>query len=317
MRRAKIRGIMTSRAGAWAAALAVLVSAGATALAVSQQFRSTTGVVRLPVIVTDREGGVVRGLTRESFEVFEDGVRQEVQYFAEGGADDALPLRLGLLLDTSGSMELDLKDAMTAVIRFVNACDEAADVTFVDFDRTVQLGRFSPQSYPMLYGRIRSRRPGDTTALYDALGMYLQAAGGRRGQHVLLLYTDGGDTASSITFSDVVQMLRAADVLVYVVGYLEHQPGSARVHQQMQMTRLANETGGEAFFPASLDAVDDAYDRILERIRFRYTLGYLPSTPPDEGYHRLEVKLASPDGHPGVRIRTRAGYHVYASDTRR
>jgi Ca-activated chloride channel family protein len=305
---------MSRPPGRTAAALALLVWAGAT-VAAAQQFRATTGVVRLPVIVTDRSGATVGGLTRESFEVYEDGVRQDLQLFAEGGAGDTLPLRLGLLLDTSGSMELDLKDAMTAVIRFIDACEDATDVTFVDFDRTVQLGRFGPQSYPMLYSRIRSRKPGDTTALYDAMGVYLQGTAGRRGQHVLLLYTDGGDTASSITFTDVQQMLRSSDVLVYVVGYMEHQPSGLRVQQQMQMTRLAHETGGEAFFPESLRAVDQAYERILEQVRSRYTLGYVPSTRPQQGFHRVEVKLSSPDTYPGVKIRTRAGYHVYASDT--
>ncbi len=302
---------MAHRPAVAAAALAVLLAGSVTRPEADQQFRSTTGVVRLPVIVAGRGGEVVRGLTRESFEVFEDGERQDLQFFTEGAPGDALPLRLGLLLDTSGSMELDLRDAAAAVIKFVDACEEATDVTFVDFDRTVQLGRFSPPSYPMLFGRIRSQEPGDMTALYDAIGVYLQASAGRSGQHVLILYTDGGDTASSISFSRVQQMLRASDVLVYAVGYLEHQSSGARMQQQMQVTKLARDTGGEAFFPGSATALESAYDRILEEINARYTLGYVPSAMPDEGYHRVEVKLADPDAHRGVKIRTRPGYYVY------
>jgi len=307
---------MSQRAVAGATALAALLTGGGMLFASGQQFRASTGVVRLPVIATDGKGNVVGGLTRDSFAVFEDGERQDVEFFSEGAPGEALPLRLGLLLDTSGSMELDLKDAMGAVIRFVDACVEATDVTFVDFDRTVQLGRFSPPSYPMLFGRIRSRQPGTETALYDAIGVYLQASAGRRGQHVLLLYTDGGDTASSITLSDVQRMLRASDVLLYAVGYLEHQSSSSRVTQQMQITRLARETGGEAFFPGSTEALDAAYERILQEIGARYTLGYVPTQAPDEGFHRVEVKLTSPDEHPGVKLRTRPGYYVYPRSDR-
>jgi Ca-activated chloride channel family protein len=308
---------MAKRRWPAALALAVLLAGSAARPGAGQQFRASTGVVRLPVIVAGKDGEVVRGLTRESFEVFENGERQDVQFFAEGAPGEVLPLRLGLLLDTSGSMELDLRDAATAVIKFVDACEEATDVTFVDFDRTVQLGRFSPPSYPMLFGRIRSREPGEMTALYDAIGVYLQASAGRSGQHVLILYTDGGDTASSITFSRVQQMLRASDVLLYAVGYLEHQPSSARVQQQMQITRLARETGGDAFFPGSTAALDGAYDRILDEISARYTLGYVPSSTPDEGFHRVEVKLADPGAHPGVKVRTRPGYYLYPSGTAR
>jgi len=306
-------GIMSHRPAVVLAAVAVLLSASPAPFRAAPQFRSTTGVVRLPVIVTDGKGEVVRGLTRESFVVLEEGEPQQIEFFSEGAPGDALPLRLGLLLDTSGSMELDLGDAMSAVIRFVDACAEATDVTFVDFDRTVQLGRFAPPSYPMLFGRIRSRRPGTETALYDAIGVYLQASAGRRGQHVLILYTDGGDTASSISLSDVQRMLRASDVLLYAVGYLEHQSSSARVTQQMQITRLARETGGDAFFPGSADALDRAYERILEEIASRYTLGYVPMRQPGEGFHRVDVKLAAPGQYPGVKIRARPGYHVYAS----
>ena len=292
-------------------ALGVALAGGALgASGPGQQFRSTTGVVRLPVIVTARDGAAVRGLTRESFEVYENGERQAVEFFAEGAPGDALPMRLGLLLDTSRSMEFDLRDAMSAVIRFVDASEEATDVTFVDFDRTVQLGRFAPASYPMLYSRIRSRELGEATALYDAIGVYLQASAGRRGQHVLLLYTDGGDTASSITYSQVLEMLRAADVLVYVVGYLEHQSSGARVNQQMQMTRLARETGGEAFFPSSAKTLEAAYERILDEIASRYTLGYVPVMTRREGFQRVEVKLASPADHPGAKVRARPGYVI-------
>jgi VWFA-related protein len=253
----------------------------------------------------------VTGLGRDAFEVFEDGRRQELAYFAEGTAADELPLRLGLLLDTSGSMELDLKDAATAVIRFIDTFEAATDVTFVDFDTTVQLGRFSPGSYPMLYERIRSRKAGRNTALYDAVGVYLQAVASRRGQHVLVIYSDGGDTASALGYPQLQQMLRAADVLVYAIGYLENQPGGARVEQQLRLTQLARETGGEVFFPLSRESLEEAYARILEQINARYTLGYVSPDRLRPGFHRIDVRLVDRDEHEDYAVRTRPGYHIY------
>jgi len=242
--------------------------------------------------------------------VLEEGRRQEVAYFVEGAPGRDLPLRLGLLLDTSGSMELDLKDAADAAIRFVDTLEEATDVTFVDFDTTVQLGRFAPASYPMLFERIRSRKPGRATALYDALAYYLQRAAGRRGQHVLVLYTDGGDSASSITFATLQRLLRASDVLVYAIGYLQNQSSSVRTSQQMYVTQIARDTGGEAFFPMSASALDDVYARILAELNGRYTLGYVPGQPSEKGFRRIDVRLTSDRD---ARVRTRPGYHVLAA----
>lgn len=288
------------------AAMAV-AAAGSTA---GQQFRSGVEVVRLPVIVTDRAGGIVRGLTRDDFVILEEGRPQDVAYFVEGAPGRDLPLRLGLLLDTSGSMELDLKDAANAAVQFVDTLEEATDVTFVDFDTTVQLGRFAPPSYPMLFERIRSRKPGRATALYDALAYYLQASAGRRGQHVLVLYTDGGDSASSITFATLQRLLRASDVLVYAIGYLQNQSSGVRTSQQMHVTQIARDTGGEAFFPMSASALDGVYERILSEINGRYTLGYVPSGPAEEGFRRIEVRLTS---RGSGKVRTRPGYHVMAA----
>ena len=116
----------------------------------------------------------MRGLKADDFDVLEEGKPQKIAYFAEGAPGEALPLHLGLLLDTSGSMERDLREAANAAIQFVDALDEAVDVTFLDFDSSVRVGRFQPPSYPRLFERIRERKAGGMTALYDALGVYLR-----------------------------------------------------------------------------------------------------------------------------------------------
>jgi Ca-activated chloride channel family protein len=282
---------------------------GAWPLASGQdQYRASVDLVHVPVVVLGRDGAPVRGLTKQDFEVREDGRPQDVSFIIEGAPGESLPMHLGLLLDTSESMTRDLSDAATAAIQFVNALDESIDATLVDFDTTVRVGRFSPASYPQMFERIRARKAGGMTALWDALGQYLADAAGQEGQHVLVAYTDGGDSSSSMTFGKLDELLRlSTNVLVYVIGYLENQ-GSERANQQLRLGHVARETGGEAYFPGSAKQIRDIYARILDELSARYTLGYIPSNHSADGrFRKLEVKLARPDLK-GTKVRTRPGY---------
>lgn len=272
------------------------------------QFRSGVTLVRLPVVVRGRDGHLARGLAAADFEVREEGHAQTITHFAEGAPGGELPLRLGLVLDASGSMERDLQEASGAAIRFVQAVEEASDVTFVDFDTSVRVGRFSPPSYPQLFARIRQTKPGGFTALYDALGVYLEGARQRDGQHVLLLYTDGGDSRSRMAFGKLLELLRLSNVLVYAIGYLENQLSTDRVAQQLRINQIAREAGGEAFFPTSPRELHEVYARILDELVSRYTIGYVSSNPRADGrFRRVEVKLTKPDLK-GAKVRTRSGY---------
>jgi VWFA-related protein len=282
-----------------------------------QQFRSRVDLVQLPVVVTARDGSVVQGLTADDFEVLEDGVPQTIAAFVEGAPGRELPLRLGLLLDSSESMERDLRSAANAAIRFVTALEEATDVTFVDFSTSVNLGRFSPASYPQLFQRMRSGHAGGGTSLYDALGIYVQRSLDRTGQHIVLLHTDGGDSTSSMTFGKLRDLLRLGNVIVYAVGYMEHQSSADRMAQQMRVSQIARETGGEAYFPQTREDIDEAYSKILGEIAARYTIGYQPAhSRLDGSYHEVDVRLRRADLD-GARIRTRSGYLAPAASGRR
>jgi VWFA-related protein len=291
---------------ALAAALALTASGWSATRA--QQFRSGVELVRVPVTVSGRDGLLVRGLTTESFEIREDGVRQTITAFAEGAPGEAVPLHLGLMLDASGSMEKDIRAAANGAVQFVTALEEAADVTFVDFDSTIRLGRFEPPSYERLFERIRAPKPDGMTALYDAIAAYVRSTSERGGQHVLLLYTDGIDSVSRINYPDLLTLLRADNVILYALGYLEGASGSDRAMGQMRLTSLARETGGEAFFPASVRDLTTAYARILDELGSRYTLGYVSTnTKADGRYRKIDVRLTAA-GHKSAKIRTRPGY---------
>jgi Ca-activated chloride channel family protein len=281
-------------------------------VATQQVFRAATDVVSLPVTVTGRGDTLVTDLRRDQFEVLEDGKPQTLTYFATGASPD-VPLHLGLLLDTSGSMQKDLAGAATAAIRFVNTLEEARDVTFVDFADEVRVSRFSPGSYSHLFERIRGNKADGYTALYDAVAMYLASAEEQDGQKVLLLYTDGADSRSETTFGELVEMLRLSQVMVYVIGYLENQSSTERSIQQMRMNDVARQTGGHAFYPAggrngNKDEIDRIYARILEELKSRYTLGYVSTNPRADGtYRKVQVKVNAP-GVQGLKVRTRPGY---------
>jgi Ca-activated chloride channel family protein len=283
----------------------------ATSLAPAPQqptFRTAIDLVHFGVTVVDKQGRPVTGLTANDFELVENGKKQALRFFAAGDPAAAPALHIGLLLDTSGSMTDDLRDARSAAIKFVNALDYAEDVTLVDFDTEVRVARFQPEGYEHLVERIRMREPDGWTALYDALGLYLNGAQEQDGQKVLVLYTDGGDTRSSLTFHDALDLLKASDVTVYAVGYLEHQSSSTRTQQRMELERFSGITGGRAYFPMGGKDLEDVFEKIRQEIAARYSLGYVSSdTRTDGAWREVEIKLLRPDLK-GVRLRTRAGY---------
>jgi Ca-activated chloride channel homolog len=273
-----------------------------------QTFRTAVDLVHFGVVVTDRQGSPITGLTADDFEIKEAGKPQTIKFFAEGDPAEALPLHVGFLLDTSGSMEEDLKDVRTAVIKFLNAMDQAEDITLVDFDTEVRMARYSGSEYARLIERIRQRKADGMTALYDAIGVYLNGTVDQIGQKVLIMYTDGGDTRSTLTINETLDLLRASDVTVYVVGYLEHQLSSARMTQRMELTRFATMTGGLALFSTSVKEIDKMYEKIQREIATRYSLGYTSTDDRANGaWRNVEIRLKRPELK-GAKLRTRDGY---------
>ena len=277
----------------------------------SQQpvFRAGTDLVTMGVTVSSRGARVQPPLTRDDFEVREDGALQAVSYFAAGDdLDTAPPLHLGLLFDTSGSMGDDIQLARSAAIKFLNTLTEAVDITLVDFDTEVRAARFTQQDFPRLVERIRSRKPQGFTAMYDALGVYLDGAAAEDGRTILVVFSDGGDTRSALRFSEALTLLRASDVTVFSIGLLQNQPSNAQLGQRTRLTQIADESGGEAFFPRSMREVDEAYATIEAQIRGQYTLGYVSTNAARDGrWRKVEVRVRR-QGVRNAEVRTRRGY---------
>ena len=298
-----------------AALLAACVGTAGAGLAQQAVFRSGLDLVTVGVTVTDRRGAFVGDLTGEDFEVLEDGTPQTITHFAPGAQGvTAVPLHVGLLFDTSGSMGEDIKLARSAAVRFLNTLSDARDMTLVDFDTEVRVAKYGQGDFPRLVERIRGREPGGWTAMYDALGVYLDGAGENEGRTVLVIYTDGGDTRSAIDVSEVMTLVRASDVTIHAVGFLSHQPASVRTAQRMRLREIAEATGGQAFFPSAMKDVEAAYERIVAQIRHQYTLGYTSTNTARDGrWRKVGIRVTRPDSR-DVRVQSRQGYFALYRD---
>ena len=294
------------------AASALVLSLGLTDMTAWTQFRSGVDIVSFVVVASDRKG-LVSGLTKDDFRVIEDGTPQAIQYFAQGDVTERLPLRLGLLMDVSGSMGMDLEMSRSAAIKFMNSVEHARDVTLVDFDTEVRLARYSQDDYPRLIERIRGQKLGGWTAFYDAIQVYLNGMAMEDGQKVLVIYTDGGDTRSKISMRQVIELLKMVDVTVYAIGFVSNQPSYVRMEQRMRLEQLADATGGEAYFPTSKEQLGEMYDEILKELNGRYTLGYVSTNTAAKGaWRKVQIQITNP-ALKSVKIRTRDGYYAVGS----
>jgi Ca-activated chloride channel family protein len=267
-------------------------------------FRTGVDLVTFGVTVVDKKGALASDLSQEDFMVIEDGKLQTVQYFARGDGDSAPTTHLGLLLDTSGSMDRDISLARGAAIKFLNLLPTAEDITLVDFDTQVRVTRYPQRDFARMVERIRARKPDGWTALYDAVGVYLDGADQQTGRSILVMYTDGADSRSTMTFSDMMDLLKASQTTVYAVGLLENT-GSYKNELRMRLQQMVDATGGQAFFPYSLKDLDSSYEKVLAEIKAQYHLGYLPTnTTPDGNWRKVEIKLKRPE----LKLRTRKGY---------
>jgi Ca-activated chloride channel family protein len=274
-------------------------------------FRARVDLVNVGVSVTDRRGNLITDLTAADFEIVEDGRAQTIRFFAAGdsaGADERPALHLGLLLDVSESMGEDMQFSKTASIKFLNTLTDAVDVAVVDFDTEVRTARYSQNEFARLIERIRQKKAKGDTALYDAIATYLHSASEQDGRKVMLLYTDGGDTRSSVPFHELMDLLKASDVTVYAIGELAHQSPSTTTQQRMILQQIAEVTGGQAFFPTSVKELDGVYEKVVTQIRAQYTIGYLSTNEKTDGtWRRVDVRIARKNGR-DLRTRSRKGY---------
>ena len=271
--------------------------------------RTNVGEVRLNASVLDGSGRVVQTLTRDAFHVYEDGAPQNIVSFRH----EDLPVSLGILIDSSGSMY----DKRTAVgkasldlIKLSNPKDEAF---LVDFSFEPYIDQDFTSDIRKLEAGLSYVKASGGTALYDAVvasADYL-ARNAKQPKQVILLITDGDDNASTSSLEETIKRVQSLDgPVIYCIGLLFGPDEDKREsrHAKRVLQSLAEQTGGIAYFPRRLDEVDAIASEVAADIRQQYTISYQPTRPARLGGYRQVHVDAKEKGFNRLTVRTRSGY---------
>ncbi|MGH9379953.1 MAG: VWA domain-containing protein [Thermoanaerobaculia bacterium] len=258
-------------------------------------------LVELYTTVTDRSGRPVRGLPESAFRVFEEGREQRIAQFEEV---ENLPLTLGLAIDVSGSMGTALPVAVDAARGFLDAILTSQDTCFLlSFSDRVRL-EMAPTDDPVALERgLSALAPEGWTTLYDAAVAGLYYFRGNRGRRVLVLLTDGEDTASRYDFDQTLEYARKTGVAIYTIG-IEQTGPLRRARAQNRLQTLARETGGRFFAIRSANELAAVYQEIEEELRSQYLIAYASDAQGgEERFREVEVQVD------GGEARTIRGYY--------
>jgi Ca-activated chloride channel family protein len=269
-------------------------------------------LVNVTATVLDTQGRYVEGLTVDDFKIFEDGIEQEISFFSH---DQRVPVSMGILVDTSGSMRHKLQQALQTARELAMALSPEDEVFVITFSNGSDvLTDFTPTG-PDLPQIFRGVRSGGETAAFDAIGLGLEMMEhARHDKKILLLITDGFDTRSRLRAEDIDELLKRSQVLVYAIGIDDDDtdPEVARrtryhVYHYM-LTLLTDVTGGRAFrlYTGRRYALRSLAEVLLEELHQQYTLSYYPSGPTNEDWREIRVNLDRPD----ATIRHRGGYYL-------
>jgi Ca-activated chloride channel family protein len=289
-------------------ALAFLFLFAATLSAQEITLRMDVHLVNVFVNVTDRNGAIVGGLDRQSFALFEDGRPQQIALFER---QSELPLSLSLAIDTSGSVHKDMAEETGAARRFAHTLLRSQDqMSLLQFATQVrELTPFTNKLAQIDRGLGQLR--GDwATALYDAVTLASQRLGSRQGRKVLVLISDGDDTASSATYADALEQAMRAEVIIYSIIDVPIEASAGRgLGGEHALISLAEQTGGKSYY-VSDGGLDKAFQRVSDDLRTQYLLGYYPQNQePGRSFHRIQVTIprASVDS---FNIRHKTGYYM-------
>jgi len=293
----------------------------------------TVNLVDVLFTVLDHRNKLVSGLEKQDFKVLDDNVPQDIRYFSK---QSDLPLRIGMLLDTSNSIRDRLKFEQDAADNFLFSVlrrnkDEAFVMTFDDEPQVVQ--PFTGDT-GLLRDQILRTRAGGGTAVYDAI---YQACVNELShpprppgdqpdivRRVMILISDGEDNLSTRTRAEAIEMAQRTSVVIYTISTStqwvtlddpnKERSGNRKYHLtegDKILQDLADETGGRSFYPYHVDDLDQSFQDIGEELRNQYSLAYNPTNHTlDARYHKIKVEI--PD-HKGYQVRARRGYYARAN----
>lgn len=304
--------------------LALLVSLFGTNLVLAQAplkpaapqatIRIDKNLVLVPVTVCDRFNRALTGLAKEHFRIFDDKVEQTVTSF---WADDE-PLAIGLVFDTSASMDKKLRRSRLAADAFFEAANPADEFFLVEFNDRPKVTVALTSDPHEIQNQLIFAAPKGRTALLDAIYLALdELKKSKKTRKALLVISDGGDNCSRYRATDIKNMVRESDVQIYGIGIYETFGSRVMMPEEVYgptlLADLAEISGGRHFAADNLAELPDIAAKIGIELRNRYVLAFSPMTTQRDGrYHRLQVKLVPPPEAPPMHAYWRAGYYAPA-----
>jgi Ca-activated chloride channel family protein len=275
-------------------------------------FRAAVDVVSLNVTVVDPQNRYITDLTEQEFSVFEDGARQELLFFNRTN----LPIALSILIDTSASMENRMQIAQEAAVGFIRKLRPQDFAQIVDFDSKVEVLQDFTNRAADLERAIRATTAGGSTSLHNALYISFRELAKLKAKtaddvrrRAIIVLSDGEDTSSLVTYEEVLDVAKRAEVAIYSIGLQTKDAPQTKGYREAEfiLRQFAQETGGRSFFPSRVEDLKDVYGQISDELSSQYAIGYASkNTRRDGTWRRIQVQVARPQAIP----RTKRGYYA-------
>ena len=278
----------------------------------ASRFNVNTTLVLIPATVTDPSNRFVLGLQKQDFHLLEDGVEQLIAHFS--GED--VPLSIGLVFDTSGSMGDKFRTSRQAVLQFLKTMNPQDEAFLIEFGDRAELAVEFTSQIEEIENKLMSVRPSGLTALLDAAEMaLLEMKKAKNPRKAILIISDGGDNNSRYTAAEIQSLVREADVQIYAMGVFEPSIFIGLTKEEISgpklLFELAEQTGGRAFSASDPNDLPSVAARIGIELRNQYVLAYSPKNGNKDGkYRRVQVKVDEPPGIPNLKVRWRLGYYA-------
>jgi len=263
-------------------------------------------VVSVTAVVFDKSGKPLRGLGTKDVELLENGMKQQVSYFREasslGDEADRVPLSVVLVLDTSGSMNENIRFLREAVLNFVYKLEEVDTALVVSFNESVKGSAEFSGDIDRLERFVEGLQAWGGTSLYDAIHYSLGRIKDQPGRKAVIVFSDGADTTSSMEDKAVVDYARAVEATVYSIGF----KGSGMMASSPRgfLRKIATETGGQFFAPDKVGELIKVFNEISNELKNHYLLAYTPERAADGSWREITLKVNRPDAE----VRVRKGY---------
>ncbi len=286
----------------------------------SQQEPESSGTLRVNVklvnvftTVTDENGAPIGGLKKEDFTILENDEPQKIAIFDR---QSGLPLSIVLQIDSSLSTRKDLPLELESARRFAHTILRPVDAMsiyrFSEIVDEVQGFTSDMRSIDRAIGRVRA---GGATALYDSVYLGAQSLSKREGRKVMVIITDGGDTASHVDYSEALRAAQIAEAIVYPIIMVPIEASAGRdTGGEHALIQFSKDTGGKYYYASSLNQLDEAFRQISDELRTQYLLAYYPPKTSRTDFRRITVRVKAPETGEELKARHRAGYYTSKID---